>query len=279
MAQKHALTKIGRFDMNKISYDKVCLFLGKRHTGKSYLIRDLMYHVRHIPSAVVISGSEKASPFYSDHVPSSFIYDEWDPELIENILKKQVQSKEKRRAKGLPNKGFELLLLFDDLMFDAKSWIRHKSTNALFMNGRHYKILFLVALQYALGIPPALRSNVDYIFICRENNTVNRRKIWEQFASVIPDFKLFNDIMDVCTKDYKCLVIDNTNTEGNIEDCVYWYKAKERNDFSVGSKKYWKAAEDFQYCNSKKEVVNDNMKDKCLRGTPKHKIVLVKDHE
>ena len=245
--------------------------MGKRETGKSFLIRDLMYHVRHIPSAVVISGSEKANPYYSAHVPPAFIYDEWDPDLIENILSKQIRSKAKRREKGMPDKGFETLLLFDDLMFDAKAWIRHKTTNTLFMNGRHYKILFLVALQYALGVPPALRTNVDYIFICRENNTVNRRKIWEQFASVIPDFKLFCDIMDVCTKDYKCLVIDNSNTKGSIEDCVFWYKAKERKNFKVGSSKYWKAAEDFHNSKNKKEVINDNTKEK---ANPIHKVVL-----
>ena len=30
------------------------------------------------------------------------------------------------------------------------------------MNGRHYKMMFIITTQYALGIPPNLRTNIDY---------------------------------------------------------------------------------------------------------------------
>ena len=44
-----------------------------------------------------------------------------------------------------------------------------------------------------MGIPPVLRSNVDYVFILRENNTGNRRRIYEQYAGVFPNFDVFNE--------------------------------------------------------------------------------------
>ena len=37
------------------------------------------------------------------------------------------------------------------------------------MTGRHYNILFIITMQYPLGIPPALRTNLDYVFLFREN--------------------------------------------------------------------------------------------------------------
>ena len=33
-----------KFDMSKIKDDKVVVFIGKRDTGKSFLIRDLLYY-------------------------------------------------------------------------------------------------------------------------------------------------------------------------------------------------------------------------------------------
>ena len=38
----------------------------------------------------------------------------------------------------------------------------------LFMNGRHWKIMLVITMQYPLGVPPNLRTNIDYTFILRE---------------------------------------------------------------------------------------------------------------
>ena len=33
------------------------------------------------------------------------------------------------------------------------------------MNGRWLKVFFIITMQFPLGIQPALRTNVDYVFI------------------------------------------------------------------------------------------------------------------
>ena len=60
------------------------------------------------------------------------------------------------------------------------------------MNGRHYKILFILTMQYALGIPPNLRTNIDYVFILR--------KIMFQIE------RGYMNIMRVCFQLLKCFV-------------------------------------------------------------------------
>ena len=35
--------QISKFDMNKLSDDKVVVLIGKRETGKSYLCKDILY--------------------------------------------------------------------------------------------------------------------------------------------------------------------------------------------------------------------------------------------
>ena len=32
---------------------------------------------------------------------------------------------------------------------------------------RHWKVLLVITMQYPLGIPPSLRTNVDYVFITK----------------------------------------------------------------------------------------------------------------
>lgn len=50
---------------------------------------------------------------------------------------------------------------------------------------------------------------------------------------------MFNKVMDSCTENYECLVLDNTSKSNRIEDCVFWYKATLRKNFKVGAPQYW----------------------------------------
>ena len=95
-------------------------------------------------------------------------------------------------------------------------------------------------MQYPLGIPPTLRTNIDYVFILREPYVQNRRKIFENFAGVFGNFDVFCQVMDQCTENFECLVI-NTNSKSNkLEDQVFYYKAEAHDDFKIGAEEYWK---------------------------------------
>jgi len=107
------------------------------------------------------------------------------------------------------------------------------------MNGRHYKILFMITMQYALGIPPNLRTNIDYVFILRENYVSNRKRLYEHYAGMFPNFEMFCQVMDQCTENYECLVINNNAKSNKLSDQVFWYKADSHDDFKLGSREYW----------------------------------------
>jgi hypothetical protein len=92
-----------------------------------------------------------------------------------------------------------------------------------------------------MDLPPALRANVDYVFLLRENITSEQRKTYISLSLVFSHhFDMFNKVMDACTENYECLVLDNTVKSNRIQDCVFWYKASVRKNFRVGSPDLWK---------------------------------------
>ena len=107
------------------------------------------------------------------------------------------------------------------------------------MNGRHYHILFILTMQYALGIPPNLRTNIDYVFILRENYVSNRKRLYEHYAGMFPTFEIFCQVMDQCTENYECVVINNNAKSNQLVDQVFWYKANPHEDFKIGAKAFW----------------------------------------
>jgi hypothetical protein len=94
-------------------------------------------------------------------------------------------------------------------------------------------------MQYPLGIPPNLRTNIDYVFILREPYLVNRKRIYDNYAGMFPTFESFCQVMDQCTENYECLVINNNIKSNKLEDQVYWYKAEMHDNFTIGSKEFW----------------------------------------
>ena len=228
--------------MSSIDDDKVVVLIGKRQTGKSFLVRDLLYYHQDLPLGTVISGTEAANSFYGKMVPSLFIHGEYTPEIIRNVLKRQKlvikNIQQQYNSTGRTRIDPRAFLILDDCLFDS-SWTRDKNVRSLFMNGRHYKIMFIITMQYSLGIPPVLRTNVDYTFILRENIYSNRKRLYESYAGMFPSFDFFNQVMDQCTENYECLVINNNAKSNKLEDQVFWYKAAPHPEFRIGAKSFW----------------------------------------
>lgn len=245
--------ELSRFSMRNISFKPdenkgpVVVLIGRRDTGKSYLVRDLLYYHQDIPIGTVISGTEDGNGFYSTHVPKLFIHDEYNMAIIENILKRQKtvlkQVKKELDTYKRTNIDPRAFVILDDCLYDA-TWTRDKMMRLLFMNGRHWKIMLIITMQYPLGIPPNLRTNIDYVFILREPYIKNRRIIWENYAGMFPTFESFAQIMDQCTENYECLVINNNSKSNKLKDQIFWYKAEPHGPFKLGSKEFWELSKE-----------------------------------
>ena len=240
--------ELKKFDMKNISFKPnenkgpVVVLIGKRDTGKSFLVRDLLFYQQEIPIGTVISGTEEGNGFYAKMVPKLFVHNEYNTAIIENILKRQrtVLKQIKKEMETYKRSTIDprAFVILDDCLYDA-TWTRDKMMRLLFMNGRHWKVMLIITMQYPLGIPPTLRTNIDYVFILRENYIANRKRIYENYAGMFPTFESFCQVMDQCTENYECLVINNNSKSNKLQDQVFWYKADSHNDFRLGSKEFW----------------------------------------
>lgn len=209
------------------------LILGAPNSGKSILIKDILYCKRDIvPVGCVVSGTEAFNNFYSKIFPELFIYNKFEPVLIDRIYKRQETAK-----KNLPSNPWALLIL-DDCMADTKI-MKSKAVADLIKNSRHWDLTTFIVNQYVFDMDPSLRSNVDGIFIFRTPNKTNLQKIYSNFASQIPSFDLFNDMMATMTVDYNCIYIDLQGKSNEWQNNVYYYKAKDHGEFKFGCRDFW----------------------------------------
>ncbi len=180
-------------------------------------------------------------------VPKLFIHDEYNTAIIENILKRQKmvikQINKETAAYGRCNIDGRAFVILDDCLYD-NSWARDKLMRLLFMNGRHWKIMLVITMQYPLGVPPNLRTNIDYTFILREPYINNRKRIYENYAGMFPTFESFCQVMDQCTENYECLVINNNAKSNKLDDQIFWYKGDPHREFKLGSKEFWELSKD-----------------------------------
>ena len=193
--------KIRKFDPRTIPDDATVVFIGARGSGKSTAVRDVLYHHRHIPSGIAMSGTERYTNYWSSIIPRSFIFDEFSEEALASTMKHQ----QRLAPPGRPRDP--AFVLCDDVMY-SKELGTNKKVREVFMNGRHCNLLFLLSLQYAMDLPPALRSNIDFVVAFREPIVENRKKLYLNFFGQVPDFHTFETILHSCTANHEALVVN-----------------------------------------------------------------------
>ena len=189
--------------------------IGRRSTGKSILIRDLLYNYQKNKTTngtIVTQSYEKNN--YIEKIPNSSIFDQYDDSIIENAIT------------TLRRPITNTFLVLDNCMYNT-TWTRDRFMRMIFTNGRIWKLTFIMAMDYPLAIPPFLRCNTDYIFLFIETNMSNKKRIWENYTfDIFPSFEMFCDIFDnAIMEEYNTLVIKNTKEQCELCDKIFWYKS------------------------------------------------------
>jgi hypothetical protein len=220
------------------SNPSICM-IAKRGSGKSWVCRSILHHFRHIPCGVIIAPTDKMSCFYGKFYPDLYIHYEYKSEIIEKLLKRQEYAIDKMKSTyKKKNKKFDprSVLLMDDCLSSKKEWAKDKPVMDMFMNGRHYQVMYILTMQFPLGIGPELRCNFDYIFLLAEDFYSNQKRLFDHYAGIFPNFEAFRQVFKSLTEDYGAMVLVNRGARKNLFDKVFWYKATDFESKRMGSK-------------------------------------------
>lgn len=230
------------FNPSVLTPHNVFLIAGKRNTGKSLLMRDILYHIKDKYSAgVVISPTDSATGFWSRHIPKSFIYSEFTEETVARVIESQKALARRNQTPA------SIFLVLDDCMHNNKI-LKSKPMRDVLLNGRHYKIGLFISTQYVTLIDTAARANVDYTFSLAEKNYENIQKLYKYFfASSFTDFKRFLAAFNSCTLNFECMVQDNTAVPQSETGVLYYKANPERTmNFLLGEFTMWPFEKDKQ---------------------------------
>ncbi|AYV77464.1 MAG: packaging ATPase [Dasosvirus sp.] len=114
-------------------------------------------------------------------------------------------------------------LILDDCLASKTRITRDPVLTELMFNARSSQIPYVLAMQYPLGLSPEIRCNFDYVFLFADHYASNKKRLYEHYGGMFPDFSSFDQVFTELTKDFGCMVICNRGIATNITDKIYWY--------------------------------------------------------
>ena len=140
-AKKADVVQLRRFELEWMVSDAIVVAVGKRRSGKSWLIREIMYVLakRGFQYGKIYSGTEHCNPFFRKFFPALFI----DSEFTDDDLREISESQRRKVRKHAKKLGIDdgrclanaLFTCFDDMMSDDDIWKRSKHFKKIFIEG------------------------------------------------------------------------------------------------------------------------------------------------
>jgi len=155
----------------------LCLFIARRNSGKSYLMRHLLHVLAkgHKFKWVLVVTPTKFNQEWSSVVGDDNVLDTFDPKQIATLFDRQAALRED----NVLNEG---LLILDDCLgaCNLQSDLFTRMASA----GRHYRVSIWLAAQHLFKIPCVIRGNCDYAFVLGTQNDRVVKALWDEMGGL-----------------------------------------------------------------------------------------------
>lgn len=212
------ISKIKKFDPQTTIWSHA-LIIGKRATGKTFLVHDLL-KTKNIHNGLIIN--QNMCDYDTEFFQNAEKHEEFQIPILDKFLENQ-RKELKHRVREDTNK---YIVLDDCIYTQMTQYLKNPSFRDLIMNTRHYNLTLIHTQSFAIFTPPEYRTNLDCVFIFRDENISNRKRLYELYGGIFTTFDIFSQYMSQLTIDsYDCMVIYNNIKTNNIYDSVFWYRA------------------------------------------------------
>jgi hypothetical protein len=177
--------------------------LGSGGSGKTHQLREIILHEYRgkFDYLYVFSASVDVDELwepvkkYAQQLAGSGFHDEYDPELLQEIIEAQKDRFNPKTKKP------SLLLCLDDFVDDPR-YRTNKELNSTFVRLRHFNVSTLLATQKYRVLNPLLRLNASFLLLTRLRSLQDYKAVEEELSAVLDPDKL-QVAYDQCVKDAK----------------------------------------------------------------------------
>ena len=217
------MKSIQNFEMRNIKHDSNILIVAKRGTGKSFIMKNLIYHLQNISGGAIIAPTDRMNSFYKFFFPDLYIHYEYSEILIKDILDRQCDINKGLISKRISNFNPSSLLVLDNCIRHLSKSSNYPYLKEIFTKNKEYKMTNILTRQ-----TPNLPFNIkfDYVFLLAEDSKENRIKLHNRYVYPYLTFEEFEPLFKSLTQDFGAMVIDNSHALLNIENTIYRFKAE-----------------------------------------------------
>jgi hypothetical protein len=215
-----------------VGYKRIAI-IGSPGSGKSFLLKSLLFQMRRFyASVVVINPSEQSNGAFGSIVSPLHIHTTFENTTLTRIVNRQSIA----TANGTKNPS--LLLVLDDVTTKSNTFDT-EVLRTLTLRGRHLGVASIFTAQFSLMMPTSLRQAMSYIIISNIPSAKDRRSIYDAWASNLFDnYEEFDLVYLAITqsKPYTYMVLRLGDAAVTRENSVFYYRATAFPEtFRVGS--------------------------------------------
>lgn len=235
---------------DEIEPEKFIVLYGKRGTGKTWAMRNILYHaIPYCPQGFVVTNTPY-NGYWQKYFPAKAVWKEFDPDKLRafiDLRKKYVQDWVAREERGEYVENPYAVLILEDCISSTN--LRHaEALWYLAANGRHLKMLVMISTQYPKGVGPIMRTNADYICVFFQATLYDKETILENYFStwlgLYPRKQLVNWLdtrtqFDESTMQRQVIVLDNMRQTAEVSAKTFTYNFVDPGPFKFGSLEFW----------------------------------------